>query len=54
VRAVEFLDNDDGAGWQLLQSLLSPDWRVRPSPSEVLRHRFFRPISGIVELRSNW
>lgn len=50
-RAVEFLDLDDGAGWQLLQSLLAPDWHVRPSASEVLRHRFFRPISGIVELR---
>jgi hypothetical protein len=49
---VEFLDQDDSAGWQLLQTLLAPDWRVRPSASEVLRHRFFRPISALVELRS--
>jgi hypothetical protein len=42
-RAVAFLDYDEGAGWQLLQSMLAADWRARPAAADVLRHRFFRP-----------
>ncbi|CAM6127052.1 unnamed protein product [Calypogeia fissa] len=40
VQAVQFLDLDDGAGWQLLQALLNPNFRMRPTAEAVLNHRF--------------
>ncbi|KAH9530777.1 hypothetical protein CY35_19G002700 [Sphagnum magellanicum] len=40
VEAVRFLDLDDGAGWQLLQAMLNPDYRQRPTVEAVLSHRF--------------
>ncbi|CAM0944824.1 unnamed protein product [Alopecurus aequalis] len=43
--AVKFLDLGDGAGWELLQAMLSPDYRKRPSAEAVLNHRF---ITGAV------
>lgn len=38
--AVEFLDLDNGAGWELLQAMLNPDFRKRPIAEAVLNHRF--------------
>ncbi|XP_028798813.1 uncharacterized protein LOC114754211 [Neltuma alba] len=38
--AVEFLDLGDGAGWELLQAMLHPDFRKRPIVEAVLNHRF--------------
>ncbi|GJN21921.1 hypothetical protein PR202_gb09444 [Eleusine coracana subsp. coracana] len=43
--AVNFLDLGDGAGWELLQAMLHPDYRKRPIAEAVLNHRF---ISGAV------
>ncbi|CAK9266705.1 unnamed protein product [Sphagnum jensenii] len=40
VEAVRFLDLDDGAGWQLLQAMLNPDYRQRPTVEAILSHRF--------------
>jgi hypothetical protein len=34
------LDLDDGAGWQLLQAMLNPDYQQRPTIEAVLSHRF--------------
>lgn len=38
--AVNFMNLDDGAGWQLLQAMLNPDYRLRPTVDAVLSHRF--------------
>ncbi|RLN39246.1 uncharacterized protein C2845_PM01G17650 [Panicum miliaceum] len=38
--AVNFLDLGDGAGWELLQAMLNPDYRKRPIAEAVLIHRF--------------
>ncbi|KAL5213060.1 hypothetical protein ABZP36_023907 [Zizania latifolia] len=38
--AVNFLDLGDGAGWELLQAMLNPDYRERPIAEAVLNHRF--------------
>ncbi|KAJ7563759.1 hypothetical protein O6H91_03G125100 [Diphasiastrum complanatum] len=38
--AVQFLELDDGAGWELLQVMLNPDYRQRPIADAVLNHRF--------------
>ncbi|XAR52078.1 Non-specific serine/threonine protein kinase [Bertholletia excelsa] len=38
--AVKFLDLGDGAGWELLQAMLNPDFRKRPIAEAVLNHRF--------------
>uniref|UniRef100_A0A453PBB7 Protein kinase domain-containing protein n=1 Tax=Aegilops tauschii subsp. strangulata TaxID=200361 RepID=A0A453PBB7_AEGTS len=38
--AVNFLDLGDGAGWELLQAMLNPDYRKRPIAEAVLNHRF--------------
>ncbi|XP_061993168.1 uncharacterized protein LOC133711023 [Rosa rugosa] len=38
--AVKFLDLGDGAGWELLQAMLNPDFRKRPMAQTVLNHRF--------------
>uniref|UniRef100_A0A804NUR4 Protein kinase domain-containing protein n=3 Tax=Zea mays TaxID=4577 RepID=A0A804NUR4_MAIZE len=43
--AVSFLDLGDGAGWELLQAMLNPDYRKRPIAEAVLNHRF---ITGAV------
>ncbi|CAN6233873.1 unnamed protein product [Urochloa humidicola] len=43
--AVNFLDLGDGAGWELLQAMLNPDYRKRPVAEAVLNHRF---ITGAV------
>ncbi|CAI7838467.1 unnamed protein product, partial [Closterium sp. NIES-53] len=39
--AVAFLDRRDSAGWELLQAMLNPDYRQRPSADSALQHRFF-------------
>ncbi|KAL3684942.1 hypothetical protein R1sor_002964 [Riccia sorocarpa] len=39
-KAVKFMDLDDGAGWQLLQAMMSPNYRTRPTAEAVLNHRF--------------
>ncbi|XP_062150367.1 uncharacterized protein LOC133858932 [Alnus glutinosa] len=38
--AVKFLDVGDGAGWELLQAMLNPDFRKRPIAEAVINHRF--------------
>ncbi|XP_041011013.1 uncharacterized protein LOC121254884 [Juglans microcarpa x Juglans regia] len=38
--AVKFLDLGDGAGWELLQAMLNPDFRKRPIAEAILNHRF--------------
>ncbi|OMO96503.1 hypothetical protein COLO4_15235 [Corchorus olitorius] len=38
--AVKFLDLADGAGWELLQAMLNPDFRKRPIAEAVVNHRF--------------
>ncbi|KAK1410000.1 hypothetical protein QVD17_36532 [Tagetes erecta] len=40
LEAVKFLDLGDGAGWELLQVMLNPDFRNRPIAEAVLNHRF--------------
>ncbi|KAL5724915.1 hypothetical protein ACHQM5_008120 [Ranunculus cassubicifolius] len=40
IQAVRFLDLGDGAGWELLQAMLNPDYRQRPTAEAVLNHRF--------------
>ncbi|GLJ11931.1 hypothetical protein SUGI_0180460 [Cryptomeria japonica] len=37
---VNFLDLGDGAGWELLQAMLNPNYRLRPTAKAVLDHRF--------------
>ncbi|XP_048496729.1 uncharacterized protein LOC104887995 isoform X3 [Beta vulgaris subsp. vulgaris] len=43
LEAVKFLDIGDGAGWELLQAMLNPDYRKRPVAAAVQSHRF---VSG--------
>lgn len=38
--AVKLLDLGGGAGWELLQAMLNPDYRKRPIAEAVLNHRF--------------
>ena len=38
--AVHYLSDRGGAGWDLLQALLNPDYRLRPSAAAVLLHPF--------------
>ncbi|RLM78966.1 uncharacterized protein C2845_PM12G24010 [Panicum miliaceum] len=45
LEAVNFLDLGHGAGWELLQAMLNPDYRKRPIAEAVLNHRF---ITGAV------
>ncbi|GLT41636.1 hypothetical protein SLA2020_156830 [Shorea laevis] len=40
LEAVKFLDLSNGAGWDLLQAMLNPDFRKRPIAESVLNHRF--------------
>jgi hypothetical protein len=40
--AVAFLDNDGGAGWDLLGAMLSPQWRQRPTAESCLNHPFLK------------
>ncbi|KAF6148513.1 hypothetical protein GIB67_042472 [Kingdonia uniflora] len=40
LEAVKFLDLSSGAGWELLQAMLNPDFRKRPTAETVLNHRF--------------
>ncbi|KAK6926176.1 hypothetical protein RJ641_007895, partial [Dillenia turbinata] len=40
LEAVKFLDLGDGAGWELLQAMLNPDFRRRPTAEAILNHRF--------------
>ncbi|XP_031247311.1 uncharacterized protein LOC116105027 [Pistacia vera] len=40
LEAVKFLDLGDGAGWELLQAMLNPDFRKRPIAEAVINHRF--------------
>ncbi|XP_030534173.2 uncharacterized protein LOC115743503 [Rhodamnia argentea] len=40
LEAVKFLDLGDGAGWELLQAMLNPDYRKRPIAEAVVKHRF--------------
>lgn len=40
LEAVKFLDMGDGAGWELLQAMLNPDFRNRPIAEAVANHRF--------------
>eukprot|EP00850_Spirogloea_muscicola_P006396 SM000030S11405 [mRNA] locus=s30:494751:498073:+ [translate_table: standard] len=40
IEAVKFLDLGGGAGWELLQAMLNPDYRQRPTAEAVLSHRF--------------
>ncbi|KAH8970055.1 hypothetical protein BDL97_02G067000 [Sphagnum fallax] len=47
VEAVRFLDLDDGAGWQLLQAMLNPDYRQRPIVEAALSYRFL--TSAVLE-----
>ncbi|XP_065854294.1 uncharacterized protein [Euphorbia lathyris] len=43
--AVKFLDVGDGAGWQLLQAMLNPEFRKRPIAEAVLNHRFLTGLA---------
>ncbi|XP_022746240.1 uncharacterized protein LOC111296291 isoform X2 [Durio zibethinus] len=40
LEAVKFLDLGDGAGWELLQAMLNPDFQKRPIAEAVVNHRF--------------
>ncbi|KAK8712164.1 hypothetical protein V6N13_147411 [Hibiscus sabdariffa] len=40
LEAVKFLDLGQGAGWELLQAMLNPDFRKRPIAEAVVNHRF--------------
>ncbi len=40
--AVAFLDNDGGAGWDLLGAMLCPQWRQRPTAESCLNHPFLK------------
>uniref|UniRef100_A0A7N0TSY9 Protein kinase domain-containing protein n=1 Tax=Kalanchoe fedtschenkoi TaxID=63787 RepID=A0A7N0TSY9_KALFE len=42
--AVNFLDLGDGAGWELLQAMLNPDFRKRPTARAALKHRWFSSL----------
>ncbi|CAG9464847.1 unnamed protein product [Pedinophyceae sp. YPF-701] len=38
--AVDFLNIGKGAGWELLEAMLAPDWRKRPTAESCLKHPF--------------
>ncbi|GMH41662.1 hypothetical protein BSKO_09572 [Bryopsis sp. KO-2023] len=38
--AVRFLDAGEGSGWALLEAMLNPEWRGRPSAAACLSHPF--------------
>lgn len=40
-RAVDVLDANSGAGWDLLQAMMNADWKKRPTVEEVQQHPFF-------------
>ncbi|KAH9784136.1 protein kinase domain-containing protein [Citrus sinensis] len=40
LEAVKFLDLGEGAGWELLQAMLNPDFQQRPIAEAVINHRF--------------
>ncbi|XP_021282358.1 uncharacterized protein LOC110415143 [Herrania umbratica] len=40
LEAVKFLDLGAGAGWELLQAMLNPDFRKRPIAEAVVNHQF--------------
>ena len=40
MQAVQFLDADAKAGWELLAAMLNPNWRLRPTADSCLVHRF--------------
>ena len=42
-KAVQFLDAEDRAGWELLAAMMNPDWRSRPTAESCLVHRFLQP-----------
>lgn len=42
LNAVAFLDNDGGAGWDLLGAMLRPEWRQRPTAESCLNHPFLK------------
>lgn len=44
LEAVKFLDVGDGAGWELLQAMLNPDFRNRPIAEAVVNHRFLTGV----------
>ncbi|XP_071707281.1 uncharacterized protein [Rutidosis leptorrhynchoides] len=44
LEAVKFLDLGDGAGWELLQAMLNPDFRNRPIADAVVNHRFLTGV----------
>eukprot|EP01025_Chloroclados_australasicus_P038482 TRINITY_DN3965_c0_g2_i3.p1 TRINITY_DN3965_c0_g2~~TRINITY_DN3965_c0_g2_i3.p1 ORF type:complete len:490 (+),score=50.54 TRINITY_DN3965_c0_g2_i3:85-1470(+) len=50
-RAVQFLDEENGQGWDLLQNMLNADWKLRPTSQACLNHPFFgkRQDNGNVE-----
>ncbi|KAL3150735.1 hypothetical protein ABBQ32_000517 [Trebouxia sp. C0010 RCD-2024] len=39
-KAVQFLDADGRAGWELLAAMLNSNWRLRPTAQSCLVHRF--------------
>lgn len=39
-KAVQVLDTNAKAGWELLAAMLNPDWRLRPTAQSCLVHRF--------------
>lgn len=39
-KAVQVLDNNGKAGWELLAAMLNPNWRLRPTAQSCLVHRF--------------
>lgn len=38
--AVEFLDMEDKAGWELINAMTNKDWKSRPTADSCLNHRF--------------
>ena len=40
IKAVQFLDADGRAGWELLAAMLNSNWRLRPTAQSCLVHRF--------------
>jgi hypothetical protein len=39
-KAVQVLDTNGKAGWELLAAMLNPNWRLRPTAQSCLVHRF--------------
>ena len=42
--AVAFLNEDIGAGWDLIQSMIFPDYRLRPTADSCLKHPFLAAV----------